>query len=172
VRSDAPLRLLSLSQVGAQLVNMDRVQVHPSGFIDPTSPQANSKFLAPEALRGSGGLLLDSMGERFANELGSRSYLADAILEHCAPHESPLDSGRAQPVAYMLLNQQVSQRSARSYLFEKAVEAFGSAGFSFYLQRGLFKEYPNAQSLSASLGPLIFSPSPHSLTQDFLSLSS
>jgi aspartate oxidase len=87
---------------------MDLIQVHPSGFIDPVAPQANSKFLAPEALRGSGGLLLDSKGERFANELGSRSYLANSILEHCAPHESPLDSGRAQPMAYMLLNRQVS----------------------------------------------------------------
>lgn len=86
---------------------MDRIQIHPSGFIDPITPKSNSKILAPEALRGSGGILLDSNGERFSNELGSRAYLADTILNHCTPHESLLDSGRSQPFAYMLLNQQV-----------------------------------------------------------------
>lgn len=99
--------LPSLLQIGAQLVNMDKIQVHPSGFIDPSAPQSSSKFLAPEALRGSGGLLLDSSGQRFANELGSRSYLAETILRHCTPHPILLDSGKVQPVAFMLLNHQV-----------------------------------------------------------------
>jgi aspartate oxidase len=92
---------------------MDRIQVHPSGFIDPSAPQSNSKFLAPEALRGSGGLLLNARGERFANELGSRSYLADAILTHCSPHEVLLETGRTQPFAFMLLNQQVGSPSTQ-----------------------------------------------------------
>lgn len=87
---------------------MDKIQIHPSGFIDPHSPHSISKILAPEALRGSGGILIDSLGERFANELGSRSYLADTILKHCTPHEALLESGRPQPMAYMLMNQQVS----------------------------------------------------------------
>lgn len=35
-----------------------QVQVHPTGFVDPSDPRAPVKFLAPEALRGSGGILL------------------------------------------------------------------------------------------------------------------
>lgn len=33
------------------------------------------KFLAAEALRGCGGLILDNEGERFCDELGLRSYV-------------------------------------------------------------------------------------------------
>lgn len=33
------------------------------------------KFLAAEALRGVGGLVLDANGQRFCNELGRRDYV-------------------------------------------------------------------------------------------------
>ena len=39
---------------GASLVHMDQVQVHPTGFVDPSQPDNQVKFLAPEALRGCG----------------------------------------------------------------------------------------------------------------------
>ncbi|KRY12534.1 putative fumarate reductase, partial [Trichinella spiralis] len=45
--------------IGAKLIDMDKVQVHPTGFVDPEQPDAGTKFLAAEALRGSGALLLD-----------------------------------------------------------------------------------------------------------------
>lgn len=37
---------------------MDRVQVHPTAFVDPAAPSAPTKFLAAEALRGKGALLV------------------------------------------------------------------------------------------------------------------
>ncbi|KRY12978.1 putative fumarate reductase, partial [Trichinella spiralis] len=40
--------------IGAKLIDMDKVQVHPTGFVDPEQPDAGTKFLAAEALRGSG----------------------------------------------------------------------------------------------------------------------
>lgn len=86
---------------------MDQVQIHPSGFIDPKSPASISKILAPEALRGSGGILLNSQGKRFANELGSRSYLANSIQQHCSPHNELLESQRVQHVAFLILNKKV-----------------------------------------------------------------
>jgi FAD binding domain len=43
--------------VGAALVDMDQVQVHPTSFVHPARPSAHKNFLAPEALRGSGGRL-------------------------------------------------------------------------------------------------------------------
>ncbi|CAK7235078.1 hypothetical protein SCUCBS95973_009147 [Sporothrix curviconia] len=60
-----------LADVGAQLVDMDSVQVHPTGFVDPLSQASPLKFLAAEMLRGEGGILLHN-GRRFVNELGTR----------------------------------------------------------------------------------------------------
>ena len=65
-----------LMAIGANGIDMDKVQVHPTGLIDPKDPQAKFKFLAAEALRGEGGLLLNSDGERFSDELGHRDYVS------------------------------------------------------------------------------------------------
>lgn len=40
--------------LGAALVDMDKIQIHPTGFVDPNDPMATPKILAPEALRGLG----------------------------------------------------------------------------------------------------------------------
>jgi hypothetical protein len=50
--------------IKGKTVDMDKVQVHPTGLIDPKEPDAKTKFLAAEALRGVGGLLLDGEGNR------------------------------------------------------------------------------------------------------------
>merc|ERR1712124_122603 len=65
---------------GADTVEMDHVQVHPTGFVDPADRSAHTKTLCAEILRGVGALLLDRQGLRFANELGRRDYLSDAML--------------------------------------------------------------------------------------------
>lgn len=70
-----------LTSAGAALVDMDSVQIHPTGFVDPAAPDAMSKFLAAEMLRGEGGILLDSEGSRFINELERRDVLSEAIME-------------------------------------------------------------------------------------------
>ena len=54
---------------------MDQIQIHPTGFVDPNDPYSATKFLGPELLRGSGGILLDQTGKRFCNELGLRDYI-------------------------------------------------------------------------------------------------
>lgn len=61
--------------VGANPADLEWVQVHPTGLVDPNEPDAKLKFLAAEALRGVGGLLLDRDGNRFCNELGHRDYV-------------------------------------------------------------------------------------------------
>mmetsp|Transcript_24953 Transcript_24953/g.62796 ORF Transcript_24953/g.62796 Transcript_24953/m.62796 type:complete len:529 (-) Transcript_24953:219-1805(-) len=66
--------------VGGQLVDMDQVQVHPTGLVNPKDPDADTKFLAPERLRGVGGVLLNSTGKRFVNELGRRDYVTGEML--------------------------------------------------------------------------------------------
>ncbi|EAW11917.1 putative FAD dependent oxidoreductase [Aspergillus clavatus NRRL 1] len=69
-----------LEGVGAALVDMEYVQVHPTGFVDPKNPEVIVKFLAAEMLRGEGGILLSGEGTRFVNELQTRQRVVDAIV--------------------------------------------------------------------------------------------
>lgn len=62
--------------IGGNGVDMDKVQVHPTGLVDPKDPGSKWKFLAAEALRGEGGLLLNADGDRFCDELGHRDYVS------------------------------------------------------------------------------------------------
>lgn len=70
-----------LDAVGAEFVDMDSVQVHPTGFVDPKDPGATYKFLAAEVLRGEGGILLSGEGKRFVNEMETREVVSKAIME-------------------------------------------------------------------------------------------
>merc|ERR1711861_8019 len=74
--------------VGANSVDLEWVQVHPTGLVKPDDPDAKVKFLAAEALRGVGGLVSDEIiwhckhytgrgvmkyyknGEEFAKDMG------------------------------------------------------------------------------------------------------
>ena len=51
-------------ELQAAVVDMDKIQVHPTGFVDPQDPDNPHKFLAAEVLRGVGGLLLNEQGKR------------------------------------------------------------------------------------------------------------
>ena len=61
--------------VGGNTVDMEAVQVHPTGMIHPDDPDAKVRFLAAEALRGVGGILLNREGQRFTDELQKRDYV-------------------------------------------------------------------------------------------------
>lgn len=58
--------------IGAETKDMDFVQVHPTGLIDPKEPDTKVKSLAAEALRGVGAIMIDPKGHRFVNELERR----------------------------------------------------------------------------------------------------
>jgi succinate dehydrogenase/fumarate reductase flavoprotein subunit len=68
--------------IGAKSIDMEKVQVHPTGLVDPKEPDAKVKFLAAEALRGVGGLLLDNTGSRFVDELQHRDYVTGKMWEN------------------------------------------------------------------------------------------
>ncbi|KAJ6497809.1 FAD binding domain-containing protein [Mycena sanguinolenta] len=68
--------------VGAHGIDLEKVQVHPTGLVDPNEPEAKVKFLAAEALRGVGGLLLDNTGSRFVDELQHRDYVTGKMWEN------------------------------------------------------------------------------------------
>ena len=72
--------------IGARTLDLEWVQVHPTGLVNPKDPEAKVKFLAAEALRGVGGLIFNSKGERFANELGRRDYVTGRMWENQGPY--------------------------------------------------------------------------------------
>ena len=80
------------SAVGAALCDMERVQVHPTGLVHPDEVKAKVKFLAAEALRGTGAIVLDGKGKRFMNELGRRDYCSAKMMENVGPFRLVLNS--------------------------------------------------------------------------------
>lgn len=75
-----------LTAVGAQLLDMEYVQIHPTSFVDPADPKSPVKFLAAELLRGEGGILLHN-GKRFVNEMEMRKRVTEAITSLPAEEE-------------------------------------------------------------------------------------
>ena len=78
--------------IGAGLIDMDKVQVHPTGLVDPKDPKAPTKFLCAEALRGTGAIMLNKDGKRFANELARRKDLSEAMMANKGPFHLVLNS--------------------------------------------------------------------------------
>lgn len=58
---------------GADLLDMEQVQFHPTGMLYPDSRRG---VLVTEAVRGEGGRLINSQGERFMTKYDSRAELA------------------------------------------------------------------------------------------------
>jgi succinate dehydrogenase / fumarate reductase, flavoprotein subunit len=70
-------------EAGVDLIDMEMVQFHPTGMVWPEKALGT---LATEAIRGEGGILLNSRGERFMKnydpermELGPRDVVARAV---------------------------------------------------------------------------------------------
>lgn len=70
------------TSLGAGVVDMDKVQIHPTGWVNPLDPDNKNKVLAAELMRGVGGILINDNGSRFSNELGTRAYVTDMMLSH------------------------------------------------------------------------------------------
>lgn len=77
-----------LTNVGAQVLDMDLVQIHPTSFVDPKDVLNPVKFLAAEMLRGEGGILLRE-GKRFINEMDTRKVITDSITSTPSAELSP-----------------------------------------------------------------------------------
>merc|ERR1712187_476881 len=57
-------------------------------------------FLAAEALRGVGGLVLDAFGNRFANELGRRDYVTGEMWKNKPPFRLCLNKAASDEIAW------------------------------------------------------------------------
>lgn len=86
--------------IGAKSIDLEWVQVHPTGLVKPDDPDAKIKFLAAEALRGVGGLVLNANGERFANELGRRDYVTGEMWKNKPPFRLCLNKAASDEIIW------------------------------------------------------------------------
>ena len=114
--------------LGAETVDMDQVQLHPTGFVNRSDAACTTKFLAPEALRGKGGILLNQDGVRFVNELGRRDDVSAAIRAQNKDHS-----------AYIVLS-------------EDAAVAYGMAPIGFYQSKNLLAKAASIDDVAAFIG--------------------
>merc|ERR1712066_824797 len=86
--------------IGGKSIDLEWVQVHPTGLVKPDDPDAKIKFLAAEALRGVGGLVLDANGKRFANELGRRDYVTGEMWKNKPPFRLVLNKAASDEIIW------------------------------------------------------------------------
>eukprot|EP00945_MAST-04E_sp_MAST-4E-sp1_P002681 g2681.t1 len=87
--------------IGAKAIGLKHVQVHPTGLVNPSDPNNKTKFLAAEALRGEGGILIGNDGQRFCNDIGKRDYVTGRMWQHDkAPYRLVLNSKAASNLAW------------------------------------------------------------------------
>merc|ERR1711953_199183 len=111
--------------IGAKTIDLEWVQVHPTGLVKPDDPDAKVKFLAAEALRGVGGLVLDAEGKRFANELGRRDYVTGEMGKNKPPFRLCLNKAASEEIIWHCKH---------------------------YTGRGVMKEYASGADLAKDMG--------------------
>ncbi|KAF9348516.1 hypothetical protein BGX34_002431 [Mortierella sp. NVP85] len=111
--------------IGGKTINMEKVQVHPTGLVDPREPDAKVKFLAAEALRGVGGLLLQADGKRFCDELGHRDYVTGMMWKNKFPIRLVLNTAASKEIEWHCKH---------------------------YVGRGLMKYFKNGEALAKEIG--------------------
>merc|ERR1740121_1694272 len=111
--------------IGGKSIDLEWVQVHPTGLVKPDDPDAKIKFLAAEALRGVGGIILDANGKRFANELGRRDYVTGEMWKSKPPFRLALNKAASDEIIWHCKH---------------------------YTGRGVMKFYENGQALASDMG--------------------
>jgi len=111
--------------IGGNTTDLEKVQVHPTGLVDPSEPDAKVKFLAAEALRGVGGILLSAEGKRFADELGHRDYVTGEMWKNKGPFRLVLNSAAGKEIEWHCKH---------------------------YVGRGLMKHFASGEALAKEMG--------------------
>jgi flavocytochrome c len=109
-----------LTEMGAKLLDMEEVQVHPTSFVDPKDDLNPVKFLAAELLRGEGGILIHER-KRFVNEMDNRKVVTDAITN--------LPAADAIPKQWDV-----------QLVLDKGVYKNASSHIDFYILKGLMRK--------------------------------
>lgn len=107
--------IVMAQEIGAGALDLEHVQVHPTGLVHMDDPDNRVKFLAAEALRGEGGIIIDKDGKRFCNDLGTRDYVTSSMWKHNnGPYRLILNSAASSGIAWHCKHY-VGRRVMRTY---------------------------------------------------------
>ena len=124
--------------IGADTVDLEWIQVHPTGLINPTEATSKTLFLGAEALRGVGGIILDGNGKRFCNELGRRDYVTGEIWKNKGPYRLVLNGKASKEIEW-----HCKHYKGRGLMkqFESGADLAKEIGVSAAALEGTFNEY-------------------------------
>ncbi|TFF92406.1 FAD-binding protein [Candidatus Thorarchaeota archaeon] len=112
-------------EAGCEMIDMEMIQFHPTGM---TRPESAKGRLVTEAVRGEGGILLNSEGERFMKkyypkvmELAGRDQVARSIM-------TEVIEGRGSPTGGAYLSISHLPKRIVEFRLESMIEQFGDAG--------------------------------------------
>jgi len=146
-------------EIGGDLKDIEYVQVHPTGLVHPDDPDAKVKWLAAEALRGTGGLLLDGNGKRFADELGRRDYVTGEMWKGKGPYRLVLNAASAKEIEWHCKHYQGRGLMKK---FNNGQELAKDIGVSSDVIKTTFDEYnKNAQEGKDNFGKKYFQNAPY-----------
>merc|ERR1719401_2461319 len=140
--------------LGAKTIDLEWVQVHPTGLVKPDDADAKIKFLAAEALRGVGGLILDANGKRFANELGRRDYVTGEMWKNKAPFRLALNKKASDEIIWHCKH--YTGRGVMKFYEngEKLAQDMGvSVETLVQSHEGHYQAYPSGKSWDEASGP-------------------
>ena len=112
---ETPPRWVRTSEQGT--VDLEWVQVHPTGLVKPDDPDAKIKFLAAEALRGVGGLVFVALGNLVPDELSKRDHVTGEMRKNKPPFRLVLNRAASDEIA----------RHCKHYI-ERGVMKFNESG--------------------------------------------
>ena len=128
-------------QAGASLANMEMVQFHPTGMV---TPEEMSGTLVTEAVRGEGGRLYNSLGERFMQRYDPQRMELSTCDRVALAAYTEIVEGRAGPNGGVFLD--ISHRD-KNYILQK-------------LPR-MYRQFMESQMLDISRQAMEVAPSVH-----------
>jgi flavocytochrome c len=151
--------------IGADTVDMKLVQVHPTGLVDPRDPDCKVKWLAAEALRGTGAVLLNGDGKRFCNELGHRDYVSGEMNKGKGPYRLILNSKCAKEIHWHC--EHYTGRGLMSHM-KSGADLAKFMGVSAATLDQTFKQYSqDCVAKKDAFGKLFFNNGPWDMNDNF-----
>ncbi len=152
--------------IGAKAIALKHVQVHPTGLVNPDDPDNKTKFLAAEALRGEGGILLGNDGFRFCNDIGKRDYVTGNMWEHGkAPYRLVLNSAAASNLDWHCKHY-VSRRVMKH--FDSGADLAAEMGIPTSQLKESFDQYNDyAKKGTDPFGKIYFTNAPFDINDSF-----
>jgi flavocytochrome c len=152
--------------IGGNAIDLEKVQVHPTGLVHPDEPNAKVLFLAAEALRGVGGLLLTNDGQRFCDELGHRDYVTGKMWEYKkGPYRLLLNGAASKEIEWHCKH--YMGRGLMKH-FKSGAEVAKEMGIAPSVLEATFKSYNDVmQTKKCPFGKKYFSNGPWQMNDEF-----